>query len=169
RPAGQTVPEPPKPREVLANPPDRDGIAEAVIAAARQEVGRAVLFLVKGKVMTGWKASGAGLDAANAEKVAVRVEEHGVFRDVVEEKAFYKGPVLKVPQNAPLIEFLGGEPPIEAVAFPLVIKGKVVGVLYGDNGDRMIAGGARRLEGLMAKASLSLEILILKNKILGDT
>ena len=168
-PAAPAAVKPPvsNPYESLAFPMSRDHIAETVVAAARQDLRRVALFLVKGNIVSGWKADGEGMDLGKALSIAMEVSGPAVFREVVEEKLFYRGPVLRVPQNAPLFEALMGAEPREAIAFPLLIKGKVVGALYGDNGrDSMIVCDIRKLEGLMAKASMSLEILILRNKIL---
>ena len=76
---------------------------------------------------------------------------------------------FRVPNNNFLMDALGGVYPPEAVAYPLIIKGKVVGVLYGDSGgDSLISGDVARVSELMGKASMSLEILILRNKIIGE-
>jgi len=156
--------------DMLASPVDREQIAGAVVTVASSVLARAALFLVKGDVLTGWRAAGLGLSDETATAVKVSLTGPGIFKDVVEDKLFYKGPVLQVPQNTQLLVGLGGVYPQEAVAFPLIIKGKVVGVLYGDNGSgALITGDIDRLRKLMAKASMSLEILILKNKILADS
>jgi hypothetical protein len=168
-PAVRAAPVARDPYEVLAAPSDREQIASALIEIARRVVSRAVLLQVKGEVVSGWKASGEGLTDGSVSQLSVTLAEPSLFKDVVEDKAFYKGPVLQVPQNNRLLVALGGAYPQEAVAYPLVIKGKVVGVLYGDNGQgAMITGDVGRLASLMVKASMSLEILILRNKILSD-
>lgn len=157
------------PMEVLAAPDDREQIAGAVLEAALGQVGRAALFLVKGSVLTGWRAGGLNLSDATVTKVSITLTEPTMFKDVVEDKKFYKGPILQIPQNNQLIAALGGFYPQDAVACPLIIKGKVVAVLYGDNGQgSFVTGNVDRLAGLMSKASMSLEILILKTKILAD-
>jgi hypothetical protein len=161
---------PEDPYAVLANPPDREAIAGAVVAAAAVEVSRAVLFLARGNAVAGWRAAGTGLSDDMAAGMSLPIGEQCIFKSVIEEKATYKGPVLRVPDNAALLEHLGGKGPQEAAAIPLVIRGKVVGVLYADDGEGSIirAGGFDRLTALMAKASMSLEILILKTKILSE-
>ena len=163
------APAPVNPYEMLASPADREHVARAIVAAASQELARAALFLVKGSLLTGWKASGSGVTDEMVEAVKVALDAPSIFKEVVEDKVYYKGPILQVPQNTQLLLTLGGAFPLEAIAFPLVIKGKVVGVLYGDNGPgALITGNIDRLSGLMTKASLSLEILILKSKILSE-
>lgn len=157
------------PYEMLANPVDRDHVAVAIVAAANREAARAVLFMVKGGVITGWKGAGLGITDRLVDGLSVQLDKPTIFKEVVEDKVFYKGPILQIPENLQLMTALGGVIPQEAVACPLVIRGKVMGVLYCDNGPgAMIKGDVGRLEGLMAKASMSLEILILKTKILAD-
>ncbi len=161
------APAPKSPYEILATPDDREQVAGAVIDAAMGEVSRVALFMVKGPILTGWRAAGKGLNDRVISSVALDLNKPTLFKDVVEDKLFYKGPVLQIPQNKELLEKMGGQTPQEVMACPLVIKGKVVGVLYGDNGEgSMLTGDMDRLGGLMAKASMSLEILILKTKIL---
>jgi hypothetical protein len=56
---------------VLASPADREQISEALLAGALQHLSRAALFLVKGGVVTGWKAGGVGLDTGMATAITV--------------------------------------------------------------------------------------------------
>ena len=161
------VPAVSSPYEALASPADREHIAEALLAGALQHLQRAALFLVKGNAVTGWKAGGAGIDTGMISAITIALDGQSIFKEVAEEKSNYKGPVLRVPQNVQLLDSLGGVYPQEAFACALVIKGKVVSVLYGDNGQDSMIKNVEELIGLMAKGSMSLEILILKNKILG--
>jgi hypothetical protein len=161
---------PENPYAILANPSDREAIAGAVVKAAAAEVSRAVLFLVRGNAVAGWRAAGKGLSDEMVAGISLSIGEQCIFKSVIEEKSTYKGPVLRVPDNMTMLEHLGGKGPQEAAAIPLIIKGKVVGVLYADDGEGSIIkkGGFDKLTALMAKASMSLEILILKTKILSE-
>jgi len=155
------------PYHILASPDDREQLAGAVVSAAKRELARAALFMVKGPVLTGWRAAGQGLSDSMVTPLQISLAEPTLFKEVVEDMKPYKGPILALPQNQALLTSLGGAVPLDAVAFPLVIKGKVVGALYGDNGEgKMVTGNLERLGALMVKASMSLEILILKTKIL---
>ncbi|MDA8087023.1 MAG: hypothetical protein M0Z75_10030 [Nitrospiraceae bacterium] len=163
------VPGHPSPYELLAMPVDRESVASAIVAAAREKLSRAALFKVKDGILTGWQCALPG-GAADISKLGMAVALPGIFKDVVEKKLFYKGPVAPLPQNEILLNALGAgrsAGPLEAIACPLVIRGKVVAVLYADNGPGSSAGvDIDFFASLMAKASMSLEILILKNKIL---
>jgi hypothetical protein len=157
---------PQSPYEMLASPSDRESIADALVLAAVERLSRVALFRVKEGVLSGWRCAISGA-AADISRLAIRIDLPCIFKDVVEEKSLYKGPVVPLPRNDMLMDALDGDRPLEAVACPLVIKDKVVAVLYGDNGP----GSMTRCEtdffiSLMSKAAMSLEILILKNKIL---
>ena len=90
-----------------------------------------------------------------------------IFRTVIDAKEFYQGVFLSVPQNLHFLEMMGNEIPQEAIAFPLTIKGKVVCILYGDDGDKsLLRGDFEELKRVLLKASMALEMLILKKKIL---
>jgi MshEN domain len=160
------VKSPQSPFEILASPLDRESIAEAVVMAAVEKLSRVALFRVKEGVLSGWRCALSGAEA-DISRLAIKIDLPCIFKEVVEEKSLYKGPVVPLPKNDMLMDALGGNRPLEAVACPLVIKDKVVAVLYGDNGP----GSMTRCEtdffiSLMSKAAISLEILILKNKIL---
>jgi len=157
------------PYAALAAPADRDHIASAIVAAASRDVKRVVLLVLKGKALVGWKARGAGLTDEAVAPIVVSLDAPSIFKEVMDDKVYYKGPVLQVNQNTQFLVGLGGSFPQEAVAYPLMVKGKVVGALYGDDGQgALITGNVDRLVKLMGKASMSLEILILKNKVLSD-
>lgn len=157
---------PRSPYEMLASPSDRESIAEAVVMAAVEKLSRVALFRVKEGVLSGWRCAISGA-AADISRLAIRTDLPCIFKEVVEEKALYKGPVAPLPNNDMLMDALGGDRPLEGVACPLVIKDKVVAAIYGDNGPgSMTRCDAAFFISLMAKAAMSLEILILKNKIL---
>ncbi|MGC2424793.1 MAG: hypothetical protein WA666_10645, partial [Nitrospirota bacterium] len=152
---------PRSPYEMLASPSDRESIAEAVVMASVEKLSRVALFKVKEGVLSGWRCALSGA-ATDISRLAIKIDLPCIFKEVVEEKSLYKGPVTPLPKNDMLMDALGGDRPLEAVACPLVIKDKVVAVLYGDNGP----GSMTRCDtaffiSLMAKASMSLEILIL--------
>ncbi|MGA2193273.1 MAG: hypothetical protein ABSG42_07880, partial [Nitrospirota bacterium] len=142
--------------------------AEAVLLAARRDVSRAALFLIKDGALTGWKSAGMEHAARGIGGISISLGSPGIFKAVVEDKVFYKGPIPSAPQNDALLESFGGARPLDVLACPLVIKDKVVAVLYGDNGGGSTVGDVKRLKALMTKASMALEILILKTKILSD-
>jgi hypothetical protein len=95
------------------------------------------------------------------------LDQPSLFRTVIEGREFYQGPFPPMPLNVNLLEMMGGEIPREVILFPLVIKGKVGCLLYGDNGDKsLLMGDYEELKRMMIKSSMALEMLILRKKIL---
>lgn len=69
--------------------------------------------------------------------------------------------------NRRLFEDLGMKPPLEMALLPLLIKDRVVAVLYGDNGSAPLNTlDMEQLRRQTLQAAMALEILILRTKIL---
>ena len=150
----------------FANPKNRDYVAGIIMSTARMSLSRVMLLLLKDNVLTGWMMSGMG-GGDEVKRLKIILDGHDVFSGPIQEKRPCKVPVTIIQSNAVLLQLLGGRPPAEAVVFPLIVKGRVVAALYGDNGaGSSINGDLAWLSVLMEKAALSLEILILKARIL---
>ena len=79
---------------------------------------------------------------------------------------FYFGPVPELPANLQFYKDLSLAPPDRALLIPIHIKGRLIAVLYGDNGNlRGEEPEIALFRRVSQKASLALEILILRNKI----
>ena len=146
---------------------DREEIASIILEFASSVLKRAALFVVKSNSIAGWRGSGDRLGDEMLSQIELPLHQPSIFRTVIERKEFYQGLLLPVPQNLHLLEMMGDEVPQEAIAFPLAIKGKVVCILYGDDGDKsLLLGDFEDLKRILLKASMALEMLILKKKIL---
>jgi len=88
------------------------------------------------------------------------------FEEVIKNKTFYNGPMMP----AGMEKFVGAldiQFPPQVVVFPMCIKGHIVCVFYGDNFfSRAKIGHIEVIKKLIAKCALSLEILILRKKII---
>lgn len=97
-------------------------------------VDRAVLFVVKGDQASGWAAFGLGLDWDTVRIRAIRVDlnQDHILRHVVSngEPAF--GSAGQFSQNHSLFSMLGDMSPAAALAFPILVRGKIAGILYAD-------------------------------------
>jgi hypothetical protein len=71
-----------------------------------------------------------------------------------------------VSDNEPLISLLSGAPQ-DCVVFPILIREKIVGVLYADNGNNSVLdAGLNWISTLISMASISFEIAIMRRKIM---
>src|SRR5260370_39765216 len=93
--------------------------------------------------------------ADQVRSIVIPLGEPSVLAEVVRRQETLKGPLAKTRWNRHLIDQLGGQEPLYAMAVPMIVGGAVNLVLYGDN-----LPGARAsrplalLPSLMAGAAL---------------
>ena len=100
-------------------------------------VDRAVLFVVKGEQASGWAAFGLGLDwdANRIRQIRVDLNQNHLLQRVVSTGQPAYGSADKFAQNQALFSLLGDIFPAAALAFPIMVRGKIAGVLYADVSD----------------------------------
>ena len=133
---------------------DRQAIAHTVLRYARSHFKRAVLLTVQRGAAAGWEGLGEGLDPQAVRRLQLALGGPGVLQTVVASQAHFLGPLQKTEQNLRFLKGLGGGAPRNAFVLPLLALGRVVNVLYLDNG----CGG-------LVDASDVGELLILASKI----
>jgi hypothetical protein len=112
----------------------RDQIARVVLGFASATFKRTVLFMVRPDMVMGWDAHGKGLSRESVEHLMVPLSAPSVFKLVCESRSHFLGAIPKSPVNTRFVKLLGGDEPRSAFIIPIVFKGKVVNILYGDNG-----------------------------------
>ena len=129
-----------------------DFTGEAVLSLLRfvsQILGRGVVFAIDGATARGIGEFGVTpAPGDGAHETVVSLREPSIVRLVVERRRTYAGPLEPTAANLALAERLGGSEIAAAVAIPLVVRGDVRFVLYGDN-----APGARPIGPLDALES----------------
>lgn len=149
-----------KVKEQYAAVRDREEVIGVLLNETKPVASRAAVFVVKGNAVSGWKARGL-----EVEQFSQSVEGQSVFSDVLSRKTYYRGPLLKIPGNAMLIERLNGTPQ-DCCMMPVAIRDKIIGLLYVDNGNRSVLdAGLGYIHSLVAMAAVSFEIVILRKKL----
>lgn len=97
-------------------------------------VDRAVLLVVKVDQAIGWAAFGLGLDWDTVRIRAIRVDlsQDHLLRQVVSSGEAAFGPADQFSQNQALFSMMGVISPAAALAFPILVRGKIAGILYAD-------------------------------------
>jgi hypothetical protein len=113
---------------------DRSAIARTVLRYACSRYRRTVLLTVNGRRVYGWEGMGEGLTPERVEALALRLGSPGVLETVVKSRAHFLGPLQKTDANLRLLKALGGGAPGNAFVMPILALGRVVNVLYADNG-----------------------------------
>ncbi|HZI11627.1 MAG TPA: hypothetical protein VE153_14695 [Myxococcus sp.] len=142
--APQAVQRPPEPpptpltfaeaQAELARSSDREDVARTVLRFALGKWKRNLLLSVQGALVTGWHGMGPGVREAAVARIGVPLREQSTFRLVRDTRSHYIGPVKRDASMGVFYKLLGGGFPTTAVILPLLVRGKVVHLLYVDNG-----------------------------------
>jgi hypothetical protein len=145
----------------------RDDVFAVILDFVAARFRRTALFVVQGDRVTGWSGRGEGIEPIRVRQVMVSLDRPSLFSFFRGGADFYQGPVADQPANTRFYLDLGCPPPARALLLPLRIKDRPAVILYADNASDAGTGfDATPLRRLLAKASLALEILILRTKIL---
>ena len=151
----------------LADPSDREDIAESVATFVGQSVDHCAIFQIRGDVAQGWRLISNGKENLNFPEFQVTLDHPSILKTVTDTASYYIGPIPTTsPDNIRLVEALGGTAPSTSLLVPVIVMSRVVTVLYVDDKSGELADKLLELQKLAAKMAMAFEILILKNKIL---
>ncbi|MBI5069563.1 MAG: general secretion pathway protein GspE [Deltaproteobacteria bacterium] len=148
--------------QALAGVSDRDAIARIVLRCALSRCRRALLLTVRGHRADGWEAMGEGLSPQTAAMVRVSLDHPGVFQTVARSRSHFLGPLQKTEANVRFLRALGGGAPKTSFAMPILARGRVVNVLYADDGRGRVldSSGVGELLILATRISQSYDVLL---------
>jgi hypothetical protein len=143
----------------------REAIAQTVLRYARSKFKRAVLLTVRGAVADGWEGIGTGLTPQRVKAIRIRLGVPSVFETVVSAQAHYLGPMLKTEENLRFLKALAGGAPKGVFLIPILVGGRVVNVLYADNGrGGQVDADVGELLILAAKIAKSYDALLARRR-----
>lgn len=152
--------------EMLVEAEDRDEILAAVLGSLARDFPRCAIFLVRGELAMGWKCAVERQATPGFDQLQIPLDEPSVLKTVAEGKSYYLGPIPRSPFNSMMLQEMGGTVPTAALLVPLLMMGRVVGILYADGKGVNLGERLFELQKLTARAAMAFEILVLKNKIL---
>jgi len=133
---------------------ERGAIARTVLRYARSRFRRAVILTVHHGMAQGWAGLGEKLGVEAVGRIRIALGAPGIVDTVVQTRAHFLGPIPKTEANVRLLKSLGGGVPQNALLVPILALGRVVNVIYADDG-----------RGGMVDASGVGELLILATRI----
>lgn len=145
---------------------NRDDVADALIDYLGAHYARAVLFMVVGGQVTGWRAAKHRQPIAAIDQFQLPLSEPSVLKTAVESNSFFLGPIPPSGANLALTTLLGKPAPTTALLLPLSMLGRVVGLICIDDPEADMAEAVTTLQKVAGKALLAFELLILHSKIL---
>ncbi|HLM44527.1 MAG TPA: hypothetical protein VK458_11705 [Myxococcaceae bacterium] len=118
----------------LSRSSDREQVATTVLRFALGKWKRSLLLSVQGDLVTGWRGMGKGVREAAVKRIGIGLQGPSTFRLVRDTRSHYVGPVKRDAASGLFYKLLGGDYPTTAVILPLLVRGKLVHLLYVDNG-----------------------------------
>lgn len=141
---------------------ERDAIAKTVLRYARSRFQRAVLLTVHRGAAHGWAGLGERLGPEAVRRIHLGLGQPGILDTVVRAQAHFLGPLPKTESNIRLLKALGGGVPGNALLLPILAMGRVVNLLYVDDGRgaTVDAGGVGELLILATRIAKSYDALL---------
>lgn len=112
----------------------RDEIVEALVAVCQKWFRRVIFFIVREPWVLGWSGAGEGMDRSLAGTLRVPLDQPSVFQTVTRAKTVFIGRFGPEEENQRFLKAIGKRPATNAAMFPIAVKGRVVNLVYGDNG-----------------------------------
>lgn len=140
---------------------------------AAQMLPRGVLFVVRPHDIRGMGQFGVEVPGHSASDrvrdTLIPLGEPSVFRDVVEQRQTYQGPLDDTSCHRQLQDRLGGYQPTEVVVVPMIVRGAVAVLFYGDNApDGRPIGPLGPLELMVSEAAAAMERALVEPSHGGD-
>ena len=110
-----------------------------------------MFFIVREPWVLGWNGVGEGVDRALAAALRIPLDQPSVFQSVTRNRTMFVGRPGPEETNQRFLEAIGKKPGTTAAVFPVALRGRVVNLIYGDNGSagnraRRPRGAARPLQ-----------------------
>ncbi len=112
----------------------RDEVVEALLALCHSCFRRVIFFIVREPWALGWVGAGEGMDDAFASSFRIPLDRPSIFRIVAHDKTVFIGRLGPDEENRRFLEQLSKQPTSNAALFPILVKGRVVNLIYGDAG-----------------------------------
>lgn len=154
----------------------REDIARTVLQFAKSKFRRALILNVQGPLVSGWRGMGKGISQRAIGRIGVSLGEANTFKLVNDLKSHFVGPMKRTPGMDVFYKLLGaGIPagllpnaaayPKTAVILPLLVRGKLVHLLYLDHGpDKVTPPDVGELLILSQSVTRSYEALLQSRK-----
>ncbi|GFO53600.1 general secretion pathway protein GspE [Geomonas sp. Red276] len=120
---------------------------------------------LKGGVVSGVRALGAGVDPERAAAFASPIDEIPLLASVVKERSFVVGEVATGDGNEKLFTALGVAPPAVAAMHPLSLDGRVAAIVCVCDRQGRLSGGAFDLQRVTSMAELAFAMTCLRKQI----
>lgn len=152
--------------ERLAQAAGESDVVQGLLAYLAGEFDRGAFLRLKGGAAHGVQAVDRGLSLESFRFFAAAVVETRALKRVVEDKEFFLGELGVDQGDGLLLSAMGGKVPDAALLVPVVLGGKVLGVICANDQGGRLGGGVFELRRVAVMAGLSFEMLSLRKRIM---
>jgi hypothetical protein len=139
-PSVSPAPDPATAAECLDTADSRDEVVDALVALSHRFFKRVIFFIVREPWVIGWGGLGEGVDRSLAAAFRIPLDKPSVFQTVTRSRTPFIGRLGPDEENQRFARALAKRPNTSAVVIPVAVLGRVVNLIYGDNG---ASGNAR--------------------------
>jgi siroheme synthase len=145
---------------------NRDDVADIFIKYLGQEFNRCALLTIRGNSAVGWRALVAGKQVRGFEYTALEISKSSELSEIFIGKHYFFGTLAESPANLPLTTALNLTVFNTILSLPVVMNDRIVAMVVVSSDTMFLQRRLEELQKLVYKASLTFQILVLKNKLL---
>jgi len=136
-----------RPKRLVQVPPDknlavqrideaetRDEVVEGALSLCHHYFRRVVFFILREPWVQGWTGAGEGMDRSLAQSLRIPLDQPSVFRSVGRDRIVFVGRLGPEEENQRFARAVGKRPSTNMALLPIAVRGRVVNLVYGDNG-----------------------------------
>jgi hypothetical protein len=116
---------------------DRNAVVDTLIQHLAESHQRVAFFVVKSGELTSWKQRLGQEPIERRDGIKLNLDEPSTFQDIVGTRLPFRGP-LTDPVSRAFVAAALGFSASEMLALPVAVRGRVVGILYGDTETRRV-------------------------------
>lgn len=143
----------------------RDDAIKAVLDYVSQYAENVVFFVVSLAEAKAWDAKCKGIEKDKLSDMKISFGGPSIFLTVKNSEKPHYGEISGFPFDDDFLSRIGRKRPLNVLLFPVMLKTRMVAMLYADNGSKESpAERVEEIESLIEKLSISFEILLLRKK-----
>lgn len=150
----------------FADARNRDDVANIFIKYLGQEFSKGALLTIRGNCAIGWRAVDGERVIKGFESITLELSKSSELSEMLIGKHYFYGPLSESHANMPVIRALNLGCSDTVLSLPVVMNGRIVAMIIVSSDAISLQQRLGELQKLVYKASLTFQILVLKNKLL---
>jgi hypothetical protein len=141
----------------------RDEIVDALLRYTASVFDSALLLIVRSGLAIGWQGRGEGIDESQVDVVVLPLNTDSLFQDASEKRQPAGGVVVENSVHRRFYKALRRAPPASAIVVPIMVRNRVVNLIYADRLSRLDAMDSAEALSEVARQTAAAYARILAN------